>query len=100
MLHRFLRASRTRTTSCPGHPSCTAARRSTATFGLPSALTPIKSLIVKTKLSNKGLVTLPTQLRQKLGIRSGDILTVCVEGNNVVLLPKSPRKFRKSTLAS
>jgi AbrB family looped-hinge helix DNA binding protein len=46
---------------------------------------------MKTKLSTKGRVVLPVQIRRKLGLRTGDFLDMRIEGGRIVL---SPRKAR------
>ena len=46
---------------------------------------------MKTKLSTKGQVVLPVQIRRKLGLRTGDPLDTEVEGGRIVLTPRRPR---------
>jgi AbrB family looped-hinge helix DNA binding protein len=40
-----------------------------------------------TKVSTKGRVVLPASLRQKLGIRAGDLLQAKIEAGRIVLIP-------------
>jgi AbrB family looped-hinge helix DNA binding protein len=46
---------------------------------------------MKTKLSTKGQVVLPVQIRRKLGLQTGDPLDTEVEGGRIVLTPRRPR---------
>jgi AbrB family looped-hinge helix DNA binding protein len=43
---------------------------------------------METKLSTKGQVVLPIQIRRKLGLRTGDPLDTQVEGGRIVLTPR------------
>lgn len=52
---------------------------------------------MKTKLSTKGQVVLPVQIRRKLGLRTGDPLETEVEGGRIVLTPRRPR-LRKARI--
>ena len=52
---------------------------------------------MQTRVSTKGQIVLPGQLRRRLGIRAGDPLDVSVEnlgveGERIVLTMRSPRK--------
>lgn len=51
---------------------------------------------MQTKLSTKGQVVLPSRIRNKLGLRPGDLLDASVEGGRIVLTPrkKCGRKVR------
>jgi len=40
------------------------------------------------KVGNKGRITLPAKLRELLGIKEGDILTVEISGEAILLKPK------------
>jgi AbrB family looped-hinge helix DNA binding protein len=42
---------------------------------------------MRTKLSTKGQIVLPTQLRARLGLQPGDNLDVEIEGDCIVLRP-------------
>jgi len=46
---------------------------------------------MRTKLSTKGQVVLPVQIRRKLGLRTGDPLDIKVEGGRIVLTPRKSR---------
>ncbi len=43
--------------------------------------------MIKTKVSSKGQVVIPKEVRDKLGIKPGTILNVSVEGKRIVLEP-------------
>lgn len=47
---------------------------------------------MQTRVSTKGQIVLPGQLRRRLGIRAGDPLDVCVEGGRIVLTRQSQPK--------
>jgi AbrB family looped-hinge helix DNA binding protein len=49
---------------------------------------------MQTKLSTKGQVVLPSQIRRKLGLRTGDPLDARVESGSVVLTPRKARSRR------
>jgi len=51
-------------------------------------------LRMETKLSTKGQVVLPSQIRRKLGLRTGDPLDARVESGSVVLTPRRARTRR------
>lgn len=51
-----------------------------------------------TKVSTKGQVVLPSPIRRKLGLRTGDLLDARVEGGCIVLTPRSTRSRRVSIL--
>jgi AbrB family looped-hinge helix DNA binding protein len=46
---------------------------------------------METKISTKGQVVLPSPIRRKLGLRTGDPLDAKVEGGSIVLTPRSTR---------
>jgi AbrB family looped-hinge helix DNA binding protein len=46
---------------------------------------------METKLSTKGQVVLPVQIRRRLGLRTGDPLDTEVEGGRIVLTPRKVR---------
>lgn len=46
---------------------------------------------METKVSTKGQVVLPIQIRRKLGLRTGDPLDTKVEGGRIVLTPRRTR---------
>ena len=43
--------------------------------------------MIKTKVSSKGQVVIPKEVRDKLGIKPGTILNVSIEGKRIVLEP-------------
>jgi AbrB family looped-hinge helix DNA binding protein len=49
---------------------------------------------MQTKVSTKGQVVLPQQLRQRLGILSGDPLDISVEAGTIILTPLRPAKYQ------
>ena len=51
---------------------------------------------METRISTKGQVVLPSQIRRRLGLRAGDPLDAKVEGERIVLTPqkKRPRKAK------
>ena len=51
---------------------------------------------MKTKLSTKGQVVLPVQIRRQLGLRTGDPLDTQVEGGRIVLTPRRARSRKVS----
>jgi len=51
-----------------------------------------------TKISTKGQVVLPSQIRRRLGLHSGDPLDVKVEGESIVLTPQKKRARRKAKI--
>ena len=46
---------------------------------------------METKVSTKGQVVLPVQIRRKLGLRARDSLETRVEGGSIVLTPRRIR---------
>jgi len=50
---------------------------------------------METRLSTKGRVILPAPLRHELGIQSGDILDVTLEGDRIFLTPREKRIAEK-----
>lgn len=52
---------------------------------------------METKVSSKGQVVLPSPLRQRLGLRPGDLLDVRVEGDAIVLRPRRTKR-RKAVI--
>jgi AbrB family looped-hinge helix DNA binding protein len=46
---------------------------------------------MQTKLSTKGQVVLPGQLRRRLGITAGDVLEVRAEAGRIILTPQQRR---------
>jgi AbrB family looped-hinge helix DNA binding protein len=49
---------------------------------------------METKLSTKGRVVLPVQIRRKLGLRAGDVLDTRVEGGRIVFTPRRARSLK------
>jgi AbrB family looped-hinge helix DNA binding protein len=47
---------------------------------------------MQTRVSTKGQVVLPAQIRRRLGIRPGDPLDIAIEQDRIVLTP--PRKAK------
>ncbi len=47
---------------------------------------------MQTKVSTKGQVVLPQPIRRKLGLRAGDPLDAKIEGGQIVLTPRRPRR--------
>lgn len=47
---------------------------------------------MRTKLSTKGQVVLPNELRTRLGLQAGDSLEVEIEGNCIILRPPAAPK--------
>ena len=45
--------------------------------------------MIKIKVSSKGQVVIPKEIRDKLGIKPGTILNVSIEGKRIVLEPAS-----------
>ena len=43
----------------------------------------------KTKVSSKGQIVIPKEIRERLGIKPGTILNVKVEGSRIILEPTS-----------
>jgi AbrB family looped-hinge helix DNA binding protein len=52
---------------------------------------------VTTKLSTKGQVVLPQQIREKMNLRPGDLLRTQIEGDRIVLIPRK-RRARKGRI--
>jgi AbrB family looped-hinge helix DNA binding protein len=51
---------------------------------------------METKVSTKGQIVLPVQVRRKLGLRTGDPLDTKVEGGRIVLTPRRARSGKVS----
>jgi len=49
---------------------------------------------MKTKLSSKGQIVLPASARRRLGLRPGVEMEVEVEGDRLVLIPRTPSRPR------
>ena len=43
--------------------------------------------MIKTKVSSRGQIVIPKEIRDKLGIKPGTILNVSIEGKRIVLEP-------------
>ena len=52
-----------------------------------------------TKVSTKGQVVLPSQVRHRLGIQPGDPLDVQIEGERIVLVPRRKRQKKARIVA-
>ena len=48
---------------------------------------------MRTKLSARGRVELPEQIRKRLGLRPGDALDASVESGRILLTPQRKRHF-------
>ena len=46
------------------------------------------------KILNKGLMTIPKAMREKVGIKEGDVAKARVEGNKIVIEPREEVDFR------
>lgn len=65
-------------------------------------------MIAATKMSTKGQIVIPKQLREKLGLQPGDPLAMAVDGNRLVLrkitlddlLQESERNYREGKTLS
>ncbi len=51
------------------------------------------------KVTSKGQVTIPIDIRKKLGIKEGDKLLFVEEGNRVILMNSSMEALRKAQAA-
>ena len=49
---------------------------------------------MQTKVSTKGQVVLPVQVRRKLGLQAGDSLDTNVELGRIILTPRTRRRAR------
>jgi AbrB family looped-hinge helix DNA binding protein len=47
---------------------------------------------MKTKVSTKGQVVLPSRIRRRLGLQPGDSLDAELEGERIVLIPRKARR--------
>lgn len=47
---------------------------------------------METKISSKGQITLPVAIRQKLGIRAGDVLKISVSEEGEIILAGNMKK--------
>jgi len=65
-------------------------------------------MIAATKMSTKGQIVIPKQLREKLGLQPGDPLVMAVDGDRLVLrkitlddlLQESQRNYREGKTLS
>lgn len=65
-------------------------------------------MIAATKMSTKGQIVIPKQLREKLGLQPGDPLAIAVDGDRLVLrkitlddlLQESQRNYREGKTLS
>ena len=65
-------------------------------------------MIAATKMSTKGQIVIPKQLREKLGLQPGDPLAMAVDGDRLVLrkitlddlLQESQRNYREGKTLS
>ena len=46
------------------------------------------------KILNKGLMTIPKAMREKVGIKEGDVAKARVEGNKIVIEPREEVDYR------
>ncbi|MDX2267639.1 MAG: AbrB/MazE/SpoVT family DNA-binding domain-containing protein [Bryobacter sp.] len=49
---------------------------------------------METRILSKGQVTLPSAIREELGLRSGDTLVATVKSGQIVLTPRVPKSSR------
>jgi AbrB family looped-hinge helix DNA binding protein len=49
---------------------------------------------MKTKVSTKGQVVLPSRIRRRLGLQPGDSLDAELEGERIILIPRKVRRGR------
>jgi AbrB family looped-hinge helix DNA binding protein len=47
---------------------------------------------MRTKVSTKGQVVLPSRLRRRLGLQPGDSLDAELEGERIILIPRRARR--------
>jgi len=47
---------------------------------------------METKVSTKGQVVVPSRIRRKLNLQPGDSLEARLEGERIVLTPRTPRR--------
>jgi AbrB family looped-hinge helix DNA binding protein len=47
---------------------------------------------MKTKVSTKGQVVLPSRIRRRLGLQPGDSLDAELEGERIILIPRKVRR--------
>ena len=47
---------------------------------------------MRTKVSTKGQVVLPSPIRRRLGLQPGDSLDAEMEGERIILTPRRPRR--------
>lgn len=47
---------------------------------------------MRTRVSTKGQVVLPSRIRRRLGLRAGDSLGVELQGDRIILVPHSPSR--------
>jgi AbrB family looped-hinge helix DNA binding protein len=52
-----------------------------------------------TKVSTKGQVVLPSQVRRRLGLEPGDTLDIQLEGERIVLVPRRKRQKKPRIIA-
>jgi AbrB family looped-hinge helix DNA binding protein len=53
--------------------------------------------IMETRLSSKGQITLPSEVRRRLKIRTGDVLVVKTVGENSIILEVKRKDFVTTT---
>ena len=46
------------------------------------------------KILPKGLITIPKKMREKLGIKDGDIAKINISKNSIVIEPREPNEYR------
>jgi AbrB family looped-hinge helix DNA binding protein len=49
---------------------------------------------MRTKVSTKGQVVLPSRIRRRLGLQPGDVLDAELEGQRIILTPRRARRGR------
>lgn len=46
---------------------------------------------------SKGVITLPKKIRERVGIKEGDVASVYVEGNRIIIEPRETIAYRTFT---
>jgi AbrB family looped-hinge helix DNA binding protein len=49
---------------------------------------------MQTKISTKGQVVLPSEIRRRLGLQPGDALNLKVDGETIILRPRRKRRTK------
>jgi AbrB family looped-hinge helix DNA binding protein len=54
---------------------------------------------MRTKVSTKGQVVLPSPLRRRLDVRAGDSLDIEIHAGRIVLTPRKKRRYKAKIIA-